>query len=644
MKVKVWLFAGLIAGLASRPGGAQKVLAWQAGSQQVSPAPSSSGVSPADGSQANPAPAAPAGMKPHDVQVLLYKIYGAAYQFGNAGAALHPEEWKTSARKRGIFYQQLNSVRGTVDALQKPWSGFYKDPGDAALGRQTLEALKKLAPEADTFAQILVDAAGAPVAATYQKSAAELKELEGQLEPYVVGLEAQAKSESALPPHETNAKATAEAAPSPSAAPAQPSAATQSAQPSPAQNQPSQAAPVQAPAAPSAAAETAVPPATAQPAPAPVAMSATEVQALLYKIYAAGYRVTDLTGALPLDQWKLSDQERTTLREKADSLRTALTAEEKERREFYNHPDDLGLGQATVSALGSVSVRLDDFEAALEASPGAPATSDYRQSATELMALTHQIEPYIAYLEGKASAGSGALETEVVHPAEASAPLTATSVEKPPLDTDQVQAVLYKAYVPAFRLKDLLSQERPETWKAPDAQRSAFRDASQALGERLAELEKWRSQFEAHPESLEAAFEVYASLGKLTDPANTVGHLVSEFENPKEGDEYLNRAQQLADFRDQIEPYLGYLLGRYDHQTGTVERNFKACESELSYAMRPNRPAAIPMRNVNPVFQGHPRTRRVSHTEKSGGARPEVKKANHPKKSAKAATPRKPKQ
>jgi hypothetical protein len=376
-------------------------------------------------------------------------------------------------------------------------------------------------------------------------------------------------------------------------------------------------------------------------------MSSSEVQALLYKIYAAGYRVADLTGALPLDQWKLSDQERAALTQKADSLRAAWTAADKPRSEFYTHPDDLELGRATVSGLRSLSEQLDGFEAALEASPGAPATSDYRQSAAEVATLTHQLEPYVAYLEAKEQppASAGALQTEVVHAAEASPPLTGTSAAKPPLDTDQVKAVLYKAYVPAFRLRDLLSQEHPDAWKTSDAQRTAFHDASQALGERLAELEKWRSQFEAHPESLQAAFEVYASLGKLTEPADTVGHLVSQYENPKVGDEYLDRAQQVADFRDQLEPYLGYLLGTYDEQTGTVERNFKACESELTYAMRPNRPAAIPMRNVNPVFKGHPRTRRVAHTESSGGAHPEVKKANQAKKSAKTTPqPQKPKQ
>jgi len=135
-------------------------------------------------------------------------------------------------------------------------------------------------------------------------------------------------------------------------------------------------------------------------------MSPSQVQGLLYKIYAAGYRVTDLTKSLSLDKWKLSDQDRTALTAKADSLHTTLAAAEKQRSEFYGHPEDLEQGRATVSALQTLSVRLDDFTAALGSSAAAPAASDYRQSASELATLTHQLEPYVANLEAKASSGA----------------------------------------------------------------------------------------------------------------------------------------------------------------------------------------------------------------------------------------------
>ncbi len=239
-------------------------------------------------------------MQPHDVQVLLYKIYNSAYQFGNAGAALHPETWNTSSRKRALFYLQANSLRAMVDALQKPWNGFYKSPRDGELGRETLLALNKLVPEADSFTKALQDTAGASVAADYQKSAADLADLERQLEAYVSGLEAQApasaenveaKSQPAQPAQpESGAKANpsgpapASAAPSPVAAP---SRAVQSSPPQAVPSSEAGGGERPTPAS-TASTGTALPPTSAQPASPPVAMPPTEVQALLYKIYGAG--------------------------------------------------------------------------------------------------------------------------------------------------------------------------------------------------------------------------------------------------------------------------------------------------------------------------------------------------------------------
>jgi len=176
--------------------------------------------------------------------------------------------------------------------------------------------------------------------------------------------------------------------------------------------------------------------------------------------------------------------------------------------------------------------------------------------------------------------------------------------------------VLYKAYIPAFRLQDLLSQEHPDQWRAPQADRTAFQDSAKTLSDRIAELEKWRDQLDSHPSSLEAAFEAYVSLGKLVGPADAVGRLVGQYGDPKAGAEYGQRAEQVEESRDQLEPYLDYLLRHHDHTTGAIERDFVTCENQLSYAMRPAVQRAAAMKNINPVFQGRGRrTARASQSE-----------------------------
>src|SRR5690348_9153176 len=84
---------------------------------------------------------------------------------------------------------------------------------------------------------------------------------------------------------------------------------------------------------------------------APRSMQPSEVLALLYKIYTVNFRIGDVTGALPIDQWRLSDENRASLRQKTDSLRSSVANLEKVRSDFYNHPGDSALAQGTASAL-----------------------------------------------------------------------------------------------------------------------------------------------------------------------------------------------------------------------------------------------------------------------------------------------------
>ncbi|HEY6292113.1 MAG TPA: hypothetical protein VI455_11225 [Terriglobia bacterium] len=412
--------------------------------------------------------------------------------------------------------------------------------------------------------------------------------------------------------------------PSAAAAPAQSPATLQGAPSSGTQTGASPSAQQAAPAAEPAS------PAAAQP-PTAVAMEPAQAQALIYKVYTATFRVGDLASTLQPDQWKLDDQQQAAFAQKLASLRAALAAVEKPRAEFYNHPADLELGHATLSALQALSLPLDDFIKTLADSPGAAAAKDFQQAAGDLADLRHQIEAYVAYLEAKIQppAGGGpALQTEQVTEPAAAAPITVQAAEKPPLSQEELKALLYKAYTPSFRMRDLLQQEHPENWRASDAERSSYRDASEALTGSLADLAKWRDQLADHPESLEAAFEVYASLGKVVEPADAVGHQVAQYDDPKTGAEYLERAQQVAGVRTQLEPYLDYLLSYHDRSVGTVERDFVSCEKELSSTMGLATPAAASMNNILPAFKGRGKTLVRGESSKSKSAHSHVKKAS----------------
>ena len=371
-------------------------------------------------------------------------------------------------------------------------------------------------------------------------------------------------------------------------------------------------------------------------------MAPADVQALLYKVYVATFRIGDLANSLQADKWNMSSQDQAAFSARLDALRASLATAEKARSDFSAHPDDAGLGQTAASDLQAVNPKLDDFVAALSGTPGASSAPEFKKAGDDLGGLDQHLDPYIASLAAKAqppaTAGGVALETEKISPGENEPPISSGVVENAPENEQELKTTLYKAYEPAFRIKDLLAQEHPDQWHASQADRSAFDDASKTLSERIADLQKWRDELDSHPESLEAAFETYAALGKLVGPADQVGRLVGQYGNARNGAEYGQRAEQVEESRDQVEPYLDYLLRHFDHTSGSIEHDFVACENQLSYAMRPSTHQAVAMKNINPVFQG--RGRRAERTTHSASKKakpapkPAPKKENKPSSTA----------
>jgi hypothetical protein len=347
-------------------------------------------------------------------------------------------------------------------------------------------------------------------------------------------------------------------------------------------------------------------------------MPPADVQALLYKVYTAAYRIQDLAGTLQPDKWKVSDQDRASFVQTLNALRSALEALEKPRSDFHSHPEDAALGRAALTALKALQPQIDQFVAALAQSPDAAAAADYKQPAADLAGFASQLEPYVAYLEAKELPPSGKggtveLKTEEVHVAAPSPPITFTSAEKPPLAPTELKALLDQVYVPEYRLKDLLGQENTEHWAASHAERGAFNDARAALETRLAEFEKWRGQWAESPENLEDAFQAYVALGDLFGSLDAVTDRISHYDGAQTADNYRAPGQEMAAVRDKLLPYVTYLLRYHDQTVQDFRHNLAACESQLSYAMRPQTQAAVPMKNVLPVFQGRRQAKRDNH-------------------------------
>jgi hypothetical protein len=190
------------------------------------------------------------------------------------------------------------------------------------------------------------------------------------------------------------------------------------------------------------------------------------------------------------------------------------------------------------------------------------------------------------------------------------------------MQPEQLKELLYKMYAVAYRIQDLLNQERPEKWKAPDVERASFSQARETLRAKLAEFEKSRSQLAASPESGELAFQTYRALGALQGPLAQVSRSVPVNQNARLADEFQQRGRELTAGQQSLVPYISYFLDHWDRAVHMFQSNLAACQNQLNYAMHSRVQAATPLPNVNPEFRGY---RRQAPSHKETGTAP-VKK------------------
>ncbi len=182
----------------------------------------------------------------------------------------------------------------------------------------------------------------------------------------------------------------------------------------------------------------------------------------------------------------------------------------------------------------------------------------------------------------------------------------------------QVKALLHKVWLAQFRINDLLAQVKPERWKISDTARQSFNQTLDNLRKGLAAEEDWRVQFEQRPDSMYLGYELYVAINALLPRLDGVAKSVSQNENSSLGAQYSQAGSQLFDLQQALQPYLTFLMRNRDQVLYATQTNLASCENQLGYALHNRAGAATPMRNIAPVFKGHPRRRRGKEAETQG--------------------------
>lgn len=399
-------------------------------------------------------------------------------------------------------------------------------------------------------------------------------------------------------------------------------------------------------------------PASAQPAPSPqtqpsgaepgqvnpagspgVKLEPAQLNDLLRKVYLAAFRFSDLLGILQTDKWTMDDAARRSFNQTVEQTRGQLKELDESRLQFQEKPENSEVADRVDAGLTALLPNIEAVAAAVTQYDSPAQGTQYGQPGDQLRELQKSLRPYVLYLHAKTEAALAPIpgvQTEVIQPASrprASLPAD-TSSPPPPLQPDQVKQVLYKMYVPTFRVQDLLGQVQPEKWNASETERGSFNQARSALQAKLTEFEKVRNQFAASPASADLAFQTYISALSVQDPLEQVSRSFSTQGETKLADEFRQRGRELLTAQQELVPYINYFLSRWDRAVQMFQANLAACENQLNYAMHLRTQTAIPLPNINPEFQGRGRK-----TTSSKQAVP--KAASKAKKTAAKKNPRK---
>ena len=379
------------------------------------------------------------------------------------------------------------------------------------------------------------------------------------------------------------------------------------------------------------------PPVSTSATSGPAVMTPTKARAVLDKLFLAESRTKDLLGTLETASWKVTDTERQEIYQSVSSVQQKIQDLEKWRYQFYYHLDDLGDGKKTQSALESLQPVVASIGAAAGTHQGTATGGQFQQVSQELANVADQLKPYISGMEArlkaslspttsKASAGGPGLETEVIRAQPNIKPLSSMVTQPPPLSAAQVKQLLYRVYVPAYRIEDLLSQEQPEKWKAPAPEQGAFNASRQELQKDLANLERWRAQFSEHPADLNSGFQTFVAMDRLVEPLENVTLRVEQYENPRAAANYQQSGADLRAREDDLLPYLTFLFSHRDQTVQMYQTDLSNCQNQLGFAMHGLQTRATPMKNVLPQFQGRNVKKRKAEEKKPAAKKPAPKK------------------
>jgi hypothetical protein len=346
--------------------------------------------------------------------------------------------------------------------------------------------------------------------------------------------------------------------------------------------------------------------------------------------------LNDLLGVIAPENWKMEDAARQPFNETLAKARAEAKAVFDASTSLLEHPDDLAAGEGTYDAVQEVLPLIDAVAETVTQFQGASWGQQFRDSRRVFQSRLQPLEAYVSALRAGPPAERNAKpaasaspppvpQTEKVEvPKFYEAPPATLTSETGTLQPAEVKLLLYHAYAAAFRFTDLLSQLDPGKWKMDDAARPRFDQVLAGVRRELKGFEEWRGQFAEQPDNLYLGYKTYTAMSSVITAMAELADAVSRYQGPASGSLFQQAADPFAATRKSLDSYLSYLLQNQQRMRSTLENNLAGCQNNLTYTMFGKTGPVTDVKNIKPVFKGHPRN---GHAAGKGGQAGEEKKA-----------------
>jgi hypothetical protein len=580
--------------------------------------------------QQEPAAPAKAAAPPLDAQhryAVAVSIYRAAARLKDLLGVVQPDNWKMDEAARKSFDEARQKAQSAIDAVLDLNDNLAHHPEDVALSLKTRAlvqtALLLLGEVADAATQYDHTGWEKQVRSSIEALKASAQPLDSDMTTAASGQPAAPSAGSAPGGPEPQAEKV-EAPKSYAGPPATLTNEPQTQLASPTVAQTPTAAPVQQE------------PAKAAGPP----LDSHGRYEVAVGIYRAATRVKDLLTIVQPDNWKMDEAARKSFDETRQKAQNAIDAVLDSNDSLAHHPEDVALSLKTRALVQTAVLLLGEVA---DAATQYDHTGAEKQVRSSNEALKASAQPLEADMTTAASVARGPeLETEKVEvPKSYAAPPATLTNETGTLQPAEVKLLLYRAYVAAFRFRDLLTVLEPAQWKIDAAVRQSFDGRLAALRQDLKDFDGWRAQFELHPADLFSGYKTYTAMSTALPAMDELADDVSRYQNPAVGIQFQRANEEFMGARKSLDGYLSFLLRNQHQLRSAMENDLASCQNTLNYAMHGKTGPVTNMTNINPVFQGHGGHSRTSANQPEERNKPVSKTSAHRAGSAKTAAPSK---